>query len=83
MSLSFCTFLCGLEWKTTWVGVSWSGKRWVDGCVSCLTLPNELSLLVPPVLTSALQMGVSDEGLRALASAGCGEKLTALHFACE
>ena len=44
----------------------------------------------PLVLLSAcickrtdLKEGVTDEGLRALASAGCGEKLTSLHLSCE
>ena len=32
---------------------------------------------------SDLKKGVTDEGLRALASAGCGEKLTSLHLECE
>ena len=45
---------------------------------------SSLVLLSPCFCQHAdLEAGVTDDGLRALASAGCGEKLTSLHLSCE
>ena len=56
-----------------------------DVCV-CVSVTGALSpLFSPPRLfcKRADLRAVTDEGLRALASAGCGEKLTSLHLSCE
>ena len=51
------------------------------GCVCCCDGGSFSSLLPSSPFfakRTALEEGVTDEGLRALASAGCGEKLTSL-----
>ena len=72
-------FLCSHLMVCVGVGVGVS-----DVCVAV----TGLFLLPSPLLAffckrAGLGEGVTDEGLRALASAGCGENLTKLDLSCE
>ena len=61
------------QWRAEYVLLSVTGGSF-----------SSLALLSPCLCNRAdLSGGVTDEGLRALASAGCGEKLTSLHLSSE
>ena len=61
--------------------------EWAWACQMCVP-PSEAFLLSCPLSPcickrADLKEGVTDEGLRVLASAGCGEKLTSLTLQCR